>query len=176
MREKKLLSVACVLAILAFGGCSWPGPPPPPPPYLAPVHTIAVQVQDASGQDPIDAEAMSRAIVSNLNGTWNGVHAEANRSSTRSDARLDIVIVRKTFLCGAPSAQNREQCKFHVTTSSTLTASDGKVLWAKSDHTWNFTLNLKSTESSNPWKQNWVTQLTASYLASDLLANSHPGT
>lgn len=191
MQDNELLTFACVLAILAFGACGGPYRPPAPPPlppFLTPVHAIAVQVQDASGQDSVDTGTMSRAVASRLNQLWkhDSVQVQAAQPSSHNDANLKIVIVNKAFSC-EPRSGSFQLCTFGVTTSSTLTGSAEKPLWTrKHDSHCNYSSDrmsfwqlaippLPAKPEKNlppdPWKVKPVMRQTGSCLAIDLDAN-----
>jgi len=135
--HKKLITVACVVAIVIFGACGTGGnlpnprvplPPPPIVPGLSLVHTIGIQVQDASGGDPLDGDALTQAVVAKWNAVLkkNYVHFYVMQPSM--DATLKIVLLRKTFSC-QPSSSDKQRCGIQLVTSSTLTGRDGKLIW-----------------------------------------------
>lgn len=179
MREKKLLTFACVVAILAFGACSTYFPSQPLPPFLALVHTIAVQVQDDSGEDPVDTKTMTRALASHLNQLWKGhsVFAEAAQPSRQNDANLKIVVLRKALSC-APYSRHTEHrllCTFDLTTSSTLTGSGDRPLWARTG-THEATFFREKTLPPHPWELKPVADDIGSYLAAELDGDVRFGT
>lgn len=140
MREK-LITVACVVAIVAFGACGTdlnlpnprvPLPPPPIVPGLSQVHSIAIQIQDASGGDSVDGDILSQAVVAKWNSVLKKKYVRFYTMQPLMDATLKIVLLRKTLFC-QPSSSFKQKCGIQLITSSTLTRQDGKVLWTGSD-------------------------------------------
>jgi hypothetical protein len=134
---KQLITVVCVVAIVIFGACGTgvnlpnprlPLPPPPIVPGLSQLHTIGIQVQDASGGDPVDDDALTQTVVAKWNAVLkkNYVHFYVMQPSM--DATLKIVLLRKTLSC-EPSSSFKRKCAIQLITSSTLTGRDGKLIW-----------------------------------------------
>ena len=135
--RKQLIAGACVVAMVAFGACGAslsappvPHPPPAPVPGLALVHTIAIEVQDASGGDLVDGDALTQTVVAKWNSARKKkqVHFDVTQPSMADDATLKIVLLRKTLSC-EPSDPFLQKCGLLLTTSSTLTSRDGKLIW-----------------------------------------------
>lgn len=140
MREK-LITVACVVAIVVFGACGTganppnpriPLPPPPIVPGLSQVHTIGIQVQDVSGGDSVDGDTLSQAVVAKWNAVLKKKYVRFYVVQPSMDATLKIVLLRKTLSC-QPSGSFRQKCGIQLITSSTLTGRDGKLIWGGSD-------------------------------------------
>jgi hypothetical protein len=109
-----------------------PLPPPPIVPGLAQVHTIAIQVQDASGGDPVDGDVLSQAVVAKWNAVLKKKDVHFYLVQPSMDATLKMILLRKTLSC-EPSSSFKQKCVIQLITSSTLIRSDGKVLWSGSD-------------------------------------------
>ena len=174
MSDGKLTTLACVLAILGFGACGG-GPyvrpsPPPLPPVLAQVQTVAVQVEDTSGQDLVNVDLMSRRVASAINQVWKGrpIHLEARESPSRADAGLKITILHKTFSCAPLNPAKFAICDFFITSSISIKASNGQVLWHFEDLTSHFTYNYKNGFPSDGWGRRDTTDTAAMWLASDI--------
>jgi hypothetical protein len=138
MPGKQHLTAACVVAIVGFGACGLnlptPSVPQPPPrvPGLAQVHTIAIQVQDVSGGDLVDGNALSRAVVANWNSVLKKKYVDFYVMQPSMDATLKIVLLHKTLSC-EPSTSFKQKCSLRLITSSTLTDRDGKLIWSGSE-------------------------------------------
>lgn len=134
MLRKKLFTLACVIAIVAIGACFLPParvpPSPPLPPYLGHIRVFAIQVEDKSGEDLIDEDAMSRAVASSFNRLWNSVRAKPFPGPENNDATLRISINRKSA-----SNNGKQLWNLALVTSSTLTTADGRLLWQEQNET-----------------------------------------
>jgi hypothetical protein len=148
MLRKKLLTIGCVLGILACGACFGPlsnKPAPPPPPPLRPlggVHTIRVTVSNTAESHHIDPSKFGRAVISVINSSnqptegRSGLHGISANDPGSADAILAVTIlaedahrVHQHDLFSLPG------WKVSVTSSATLTANDGRVLWSDSSFT-----------------------------------------
>ena len=101
-------------------------------PGLAQVHTIAIQVQDVSGGDLVDGNALSRAVVANWNSVLKKKYVDFYVMQPSMDATLKIVLLHKTLSC-EPSTSFKQKCSLRLITSSTLTDRDGKLIWSGSE-------------------------------------------
>ena len=169
MLKKKVLTVACAIAIVATGACFLPPehvPPPPLPPYLVQVRTFAIQVQDASGKDLIDGDAMSRAVASNFNELWKdySVRARPFQPSGHTEATLRITLARKSA-SGSSTEQGKQRWNFELSASSTLTAPDGRLLWQEQDENSHFTVRLENGLPPDGWNSRIVMKQSAYSLA-----------
>lgn len=131
MLEKKLLTLAGVVGILACGACLLPPLPErkiPPPPALSLVHRMAVHVEDGTVSNFFDPVIMSKAIAGNFNRFWTDYRLRAETFSAGGgyEAVLRITVQNKIASC-IPSG-NGEYCSLELIASYTLTATDGRVL------------------------------------------------
>ncbi|HTB98394.1 MAG TPA: hypothetical protein VK716_15395 [Terracidiphilus sp.] len=148
MLKEKLLTLGCVISILAIGACFLPPPqrksPPPPPPLrvdLKQIHSVAVTVLDPDlPQHPGLSNFASAIVLAINNYSWNtGFSAHpTDHAQPPPDATLVITILSAT---AAPEPINGSGSTTHLTLglihSATLTSADGRVLWQE--------LNVRST-------------------------------
>jgi hypothetical protein len=134
MLEKKLLTLACVLGILACGACFGPidRQPPMPPPLrpLGDVQSIRVTVTNASEAHHLDPATLSQAIAKQINGLnrLSGPHAESSDEPGGADAVLAVTIARESaHRPKLPSDAGQWWVTYAV--AATLTTNDGRVLW-----------------------------------------------
>jgi hypothetical protein len=162
MIEKKLLTLAGVLGILACGACFLPPLPQKKatlPPALASVHRIAIHVEDGTGGKLFDPVIMSNATADNFNQLWQEfpVQAAAFNDGGPSDAALRISVLRKTASC-KPEDNGKQFCSFEIIASFTLTAADGRILQSSQQKSSKFGLwykgnSLPDNLNSNPFRQ-----------------------
>ncbi len=162
MLEKKLLTLACAIGILAFGACFLPPLPQPkasPPPVLASVHLIAVQVEDGTEGNLFDPLIMSKATARNFNELWKEfpLRAEAFSDGEASDAVLRITVLHKTASC-APQSKGKQFCSFEMIASFALTAADGRTLQSRPQESSKFGVwyegdSLPENLNANPFRQ-----------------------
>jgi hypothetical protein len=135
--RRDLIGIATVAVIVVCSGC-WmdinlpnprvPTPPPLPVQGLDQLQTIAVELQDASGGDPVNGNALSDVVVDKWNSLLRKKHVRFETQPS-ADASLKIVLLRKTLSC-EPSTSLKQKCGIQLVTSSTLTRRDGKQLWS----------------------------------------------
>ncbi len=144
MLGKKLLTVACVLGIVAIGACFGPigGSPPPPPPLrqVEGVHTIRVIVTNASDTRHIAPSRLAMSVILQINNRFGremgGLHAIGSDDTGPADAAFSVTLLTET-----PHRVNRivsvGQAEWKVTckASATLTAKDGRVIWSDANLT-----------------------------------------
>ena len=169
MLQKKIFTLVCAMAIVGIGACFLPPehiPPPPLPPYLARLSTVAIQLQDVSGKDPIDGDAMSRAIASNFNQLWKdySVRARPFRPSEGNDATLRIMIIRKS-LTSSRTNSGRQPWQLELITSSRLTSPDGRLLWQDENQDSQSVVQLNNGLTSDGWTSRVVLKEIAYSLA-----------
>jgi len=162
MVEKKLLTLAGVVGILACGACFLPPLPQkktPLPPALSSVHKIAVRVEDGTTGNLFDPVTISNATADNFNRLWKDfpVQAEAFNAGGPSDAALRITVLRKTASC-RPGNNGKQFCSFETIVSFTLTAADGRILVSRQQESSKFGLWYKgdsppSNLNANPFRK-----------------------
>jgi len=167
--RKQLIAGACVVAMVGFGACGAslsappvPHPPPAPVPGLAQVHTIAIQVQDVSGGDLVDGDVLSQVVVSNWNSALKKKHVyfDVTQHSMADDATQKIVLLRKTLSC-EPSNPFLQRCGLLLTTSSTLTSRDGKLLWRGSKEESKCELSVGYITPAEIWRSDAFMEVAA---------------
>lgn len=180
MLEKKLLTLACALGILACGACFLPPlpehrPPAPPPPIASlGVNNICVSVTNRSDAPHIDPAVFAGRVIVNINRRSPAGAPRARFCGGASpDATLQISIAGESVALeqsNPPSANLRYT--FHLRIDATLVTPDGAVLWTDSrpDYQSN-TLTLPG--SANPWKSPgfdaWVHHQVCDRLVSRML-------
>jgi len=158
MVEKRLLTLAGVVGILACGACFLPPLPQkkaPLSPPLTSVHRIAIRVQDGTAGNLFDPTIMSSATASNFNRILTDYQFRAETYNTRGhdDAVLRITVLNKTMSC-VPKGDG-EYCSIELIASYILTAIDGRVLLSRS----------RESSKNGIWQQ-------GNSLAEDLKANT----
>jgi hypothetical protein len=140
MVEKKLLTLAGVVGILACGACFLPELPqhttPPPPPvriWLDGVQSVRVEVANASPSHHLDSAALARKIADAINEqSWKTkVNAHAGKEAGGEDAVLAITVLSETVE-SAPAAKTGSMT-FHIKDSATLTRLDGALVWRETE-------------------------------------------
>jgi hypothetical protein len=179
MFSKKLLTLACVVGILAFGGCIFiptGGTPPPPPPISwHGIQTIQVTVTNASESHHLGPAALAQAVVNNINfnsRTANaGIKAKLQTEGETGDALLKITILSETAT-PPPGESSRGTVKWTVLlkVSTTLTKRDGQVVWSETGADYTLTPAYPREDPDDLWQEHtlehWLT-----YQLSDRLLN-----
>jgi len=181
MLQKKIITIVCAIAILGIGACFLPPehfPSPPLPPYLTQFKTFAIQVQDVCANNPIDGEAMSENIASNFNRIWkeHPLRARPFRAAGYNDPTLRITILRKSA-SNSGATKGDPHWDLQLITSSTLTASDGKVLWQEQNQGSHVAVVLDHGLPPERWNARVVMDRTAYSLAMSIgkeILNSAP--
>jgi len=171
MLDKKLLTVGSAIGILAMGACFLPpdrSPSHPLPPYLRSIHSIAILVEDATGESPMDSYTMSAATAGRFNrlGAEFPVHAAPQRVGTYSDVVLHIVVTQKS-LSHVRTAGSRELWEFQISTDSTLISNNGQFLWNLPNGAVRVTRWFPADAGTPSWTDHGVTQDVANDLAMD---------
>ncbi|HEV2213878.1 MAG TPA: hypothetical protein VGR64_01235 [Terracidiphilus sp.] len=137
MLEKKLFTLACVLAILGIGAC-FQAPPRPPavplPPALAGARVLAIDVRDASPSDPLPSAKLSDFTAAEFNAHWNLRHVRvvSAGSSASPDATLHITILNKQATPGHTLGQS-QSWKVILATRMQLVGKDGRQIWLRDE-------------------------------------------
>ena len=142
MFSKKLLTLACVVGILAFGGCifipSGPAPPPAPPRVeFTGIQMIEVAVSNVSESHHLDSTDLAQAVVKEINdhAKYTTMKAEVQkRIGAAGDAVLKITVLSETAV-PVPAAKT-PHWTFEFKISSTLTTADGKVVWGRTNESY----------------------------------------
>ena len=137
MDKEKLVTLACVLGILACGACFLPPPrpnhpPPPPPPPQPALHGIATILVDVSNQSEsrhLNSSDLAVAVARDIRLLGYSPHITAlDKGAVDPDARLAVLIRNETLI----RQQGPVRWFISVEALSTLTARDGRVLWSES--------------------------------------------
>ncbi|HEU5352662.1 MAG TPA: hypothetical protein VFU55_13805 [Terracidiphilus sp.] len=169
MLEKKLLTLACVLAILGIGACFLPPPRPPAfplPPNMVGARVLAIDVRDASPTEPFDGAALSNFTADQINQQWSlpqlRVVPEGDPAS--ADATLHITIVSRQAICGRPA---KHGCLWNLTLAARmeLVARDGQRIWLRDEPPTTFTLWRITKATPFSWQEYGVRNAVASNLA-----------
>lgn len=154
MLGKKLLTLACVLAIIGIGACFLPPPHIPArlPAYLVGVRTLAIQVEDKSENEPFDAAAMSNETTASFNGLWKeySIHARPWSSGMSADATLQIVVLHKSMLRDG-LVDGKQAWNFQITAHYALTARDGSALGVSTERVIRFTRWFPAASLAPSW-------------------------
>jgi len=135
MVEKKLLTLAGAVGILACGSCFLPPLPqrnPPPPPVrmgLSGIRSIRVEVANSSPTHHLDPASLAQKIADAINEqSWRTkVSAYAGKEADGGDAVLAITVLSETVEA-APLEKN-VRLIFLIHDSARLTKADGIQMW-----------------------------------------------
>jgi hypothetical protein len=139
MVEKKLLTLAGVLGILACGACFLPPLPqhkPAPPPIrngLDGVQSVRVEVANASPSHHLDSDDLARKIAGAINEqSWKTkVSAHVGKEAGGEDAVLVITVLSET---AEPAKSSKSgDLTFLIKDSATLTRLDGALVWRETE-------------------------------------------
>jgi hypothetical protein len=158
MVEKKLLTLAGVVGILACGACFLPPLPqhkPVPPPIrfgLDGVQSIRVEVANASPSHHLDPAALAQKIAETINGqSWKTkVNAHVGKEAGGEDAVLAITVLSESVE-PAPAAKNGRMT-FLIKDSATLTRRDGTLVWRETEAGNWITHNVVEENAADAWK------------------------
>lgn len=167
MLRKKLLTVACVVGILACGACFLPpgdnGPsyPPPPPPSAPQLRTelhgvkaIRVVVDDATEAHFLDASQVARAVSAHLLEQASQSHISLEKGETLQpgDALLRIILQSTTAVPHNPVAGNPARVwQFHLIYTATLTDASGKTVWQRKEQPYAHMYELQVNDPADVW-------------------------
>ena len=162
MFEKKLITLACFVGILACGACFLPPLPRKKvslPPALASLHRVAIHVEDGTSSNLFDSQIMSNATAGNFNQLWKDypVRAEVFNAGVHTDAVLRIAVHSKTSSC-ARKNNGKQFCSFEIISSFTLKSADGSILRHMEQGSSRFGLwyqgdSLPDNLNANPFRQ-----------------------
>jgi hypothetical protein len=146
MLGKKLLTIACVLGILAFGACFGPVYHPPPRPLapgldLSGVHSIGVTVTNNSESHHVDTSTLEKVLEEQINDQSRDIKVKARvqKGTGSGDAVLAVVILSENATEDSrPNAIGYHNWTFVMKMSVTLTARDGRVIWNGTNEDYSF--------------------------------------
>jgi hypothetical protein len=156
MRGKKLLTLGCVVAILACGACFLPPPRPVPPP-LAPAlrasRRIRVEVVNLSPTQHIAPQRFGSTLMTNINNRLSGTRLKAttDAASRPGDAVLHIDILQESASAPTPSNPGRSMSTFSVAFNGSFIAANGDVLRRASNRTFS-SYPVYIFSDSDPWR------------------------
>lgn len=169
MLEKKLFTLACVLAILGIGACFVPPPQPttvPLPPALTGTRVLAIDVLDASPTDPLQGTKLTKLTAFQFIQQWSVRHIRVIPQGSRdlADATLHITILKKQAT-PYQTQDRREAWKVALFTQMELVGKDHRQLWLRNESPITF-LTWSSKAAPPPsLRSSGVMQLTAYNLA-----------
>jgi len=174
MVEKKLLTVASAVGILACGACFLPPLPEPAPPLrnaLRGVRTIQITAANDSPSHHIDPSGLAQALMQNLN--WKTSETGATAFVTQKAGVLEGAALAITILSedGKPiplkDYPSLSRWKVVVKISATLTRQDGSQIWQETGT--EYSVDHVYPRSGAPWDDSHSSNLLASELADRLI-------
>ncbi|MFY9852609.1 MAG: hypothetical protein WAK26_01875 [Terracidiphilus sp.] len=159
MVEKKLLTLAGVVGILACGACFLPPLPqykPVPPPIrngLDGVQNIRVEVANASPSHHLDSADLARKIADAINEqSWKTrVSADVGKEAGGEDAVLSIAVLSE-IVESTPQAKTGRMT-FLIEDSATLTRLDGALEWRETEAGNLIDCNVATENPTDAWKE-----------------------
>jgi len=156
MVEKKLLTLAGVVGILACGACFLPPLPqhePPPPPVrngFDGVHSIRVEVTNASPSHHLDRAALAQKIAETINEqSWKTkVIAHVGKEAGDENAVLVITVLSETVVSAKPGRMT-----FLLKDSAALTRLDGTLVWRETEAGNWITRHVDEENAADAWKE-----------------------
>lgn len=160
MLEKKLLTLACAVGILACGACFLPPLPehrPPPPPLrlnldgIQSVRVEAMNISETHHLDPVDlAQGVAHAINEK---TWKaGLNAYTGKEAGDADAVLRITILNETVDARGPASQaNPGSMTISIKDTATLTRQDGVVVWSETESENSILRHFRQVSPTDAW-------------------------
>lgn len=177
MLEKKLLTLACAIGILAFGACFLPpiyhNPPAPPPslrPELSHIRTLHVRVTEASQPGHIDTDRVAKSISEEVKLLTDGYIVVTPASST-ADAVLDVTVTQENASAQTVNpASGNTIWLFEINFSSSLTTVYGAVPWKSVDDRVHFAQAISPHHSQDIWKERIIRREAPDALAARVAA------
>jgi hypothetical protein len=151
MVEKKLLTLACAVGILACGGCFLlPDPKPPALPVridVSGIRTIGVEVLNSSETHHLDPNTLARRIRDMITLQARDVKVKAVlRKGTaigNEDATLQVTILGEHGEPEQPESRSMDaKWDFQVRVSAILTKKNGTVVWRESNPDYRFSTEV----------------------------------
>ncbi len=161
MVERKLLTLAGVVGILACGACFLPplaqhAPPPPPPPpvriELVGIQSIRVEVANASPSHHLDPAVLAQKIAETINlQSWRTkIHAYVGKEAGNGDAVLEVTVLSETVEAATPA--KIKSITFLINDSATLTRANGALVWQETEAGSSVFRNLVEGDPADAWK------------------------
>jgi hypothetical protein len=170
MVEKKLITLACAIGILACGACFLPPMPYHPlPPHLElqGIQSIRVEAANVSESHHLDPPVLANAVANSieLQARETGVSAYDRRYAGVGAAVLQINVLSES---ATTSLSSDKRLSVVINVSATLTRQDGQVIWRETDAPYRFGYNLRPDDSEDVWQsaflRTWVTNLLGTEL------------
>jgi hypothetical protein len=178
MLEKKVLTLAGALGILACGACFLPPLPEhrSPLPQLQGVRRIRVAVAGSSASQHIDPPALAQAVAFriNLETSGTGAKAYAGDQAEGRDGILSIAVLKASATPGSASVANGlVMWSFDVTVTATFTDSGGRVVWQETDGDYCLSRALPPIDPAEMWNdpidRNWLARAVGNRLVERML-------
>jgi hypothetical protein len=159
MVKKKLLTLAAVIGILACGACFFgplPERQPPPPPIhngLDGVHSIRVEVANASPSHHLDSAALARKIVETINEqSWKlKINAQVGKEAGGEEAVLEVTVLSESVEGVTHSGSGL--VKFLIGDSAALRKRDGALIWSETNVTSSVERKMVEENPEDAWKK-----------------------
>jgi hypothetical protein len=176
MFEKKLLTLAAMVGILACGACFLPPLsqneplPPPIPNGLDGVQSIRVEVANASPSHHLDSADLALKIAETINQqSWKTrVNAHVRKEAGDGDAVLAVTVLSETVGSAKPG-----RVTFLLKDSATLTRLDGTLVWRETEVGNWITRNFADENAADVWKApdlvDWVSKALSDRLVFRML-------
>jgi hypothetical protein len=162
MLEKKLLTVAGVIGILACGACFLPPikntpqyPPAPLRPELKGIKTIDLFVDDASDSHQVDRIKVAALICNNMDSRKDQtrIGCEFRETPRPKYAVLRVTLVKEWANPRPPeSGQAAPLWLLELTINATLTGPKGQVLWQQENATYRGNEFIQTNDPVEAWK------------------------
>jgi hypothetical protein len=162
MLEKKLLTVAGVIGILACGACFLPPikntpnyPPPPLRDSLKGIRTIDLFLDDSSDSHQVNRIKAAALLCNNIDSRKDQtrIHCDFRDTPRPKDAVLRITLVKESATAHLPdSSQAAPRWVLALTINATLTGPDGQILWQEQNVTYNDSESIETNDPATAWE------------------------
>jgi len=161
MLEKKLLTLAGAIGILAFGACFLPPLPyhqhAPTPRHVdfTGIHVIRVKVSDVEGKKQVNLADLAQAVAAKITmlGQATGLNAQAGELKGEPDATLEISIGNEYVISDSSASEGRPgNWTVTVWTSAVLMKPDGEVMWRDPEVLNDYKVSLIASGPEAVWK------------------------
>jgi len=163
MLEKKLVTLACAVGILACGACFLPPLPehvPTPPPVqldLRGIHRIHVAVENASATHHLDADRLASWIAVRTQSQARGkkLTAFSGPSAPDQDGELKVTVLTESASPGQKGyKKGTVGWTFEVSVSAELRNSAGVTVWRENSGHYQFEHDEKPGDAAAAWADN----------------------